>query len=158
MLLSRLSTFFNNDNNNKSFKEITRQDLLSFLDSCRKPEHVDPLHKWIGTYNLYRMRLMRFFKWLYFPDIEPDKRRKPPVIENIAQLKRKEKSIYKPSDLWTAQDDSLFLRYCPSPRDRCYHAMSRDSAARPHELLNLRIKDVVFKLTPDSKKQYAKIW
>jgi hypothetical protein len=35
--------------------------------------------------------------------------------------------------------------------------MSRDSAARPHELLKLRIKDVVFKLTPDSKKQYAEI-
>ena len=34
--------------------------------------------------------------------------------------------------------------------------MSRDSAARPHELLKLRIKDVVFKLTPD-KKQYAEI-
>jgi hypothetical protein len=35
--------------------------------------------------------------------------------------------------------------------------MSRDSAARPHELLKLRIKDIVFKLTPDSKKQYAEV-
>jgi hypothetical protein len=35
--------------------------------------------------------------------------------------------------------------------------MSRDSAARPHELLKLRIKDVVFKLTPADKKQYAEI-
>ena len=34
--------------------------------------------------------------------------------------------------------------------------MSRDSAARPHELLKLRIKDVMFKVTPD-KKQYAEI-
>jgi hypothetical protein len=59
-------------------------------------------------------------------------------------------------DLWSPEDDSLFLKYCPNPRDRCYHAMSRDSAARPHELLRLRIKDVVFKLTPD-KKQYAEI-
>jgi hypothetical protein len=73
------------------------------------------------------------------------------VTENIPQLKRKEKSIYKPTDLWTSEDDSLFLKYCPNPRDRCYHAMSRDSAARPHELLKLRIKDVVFKLTPDNK-------
>jgi integrase len=54
------------------------------------------------------------------------------------------------------EDDSLFLKYCPNARDRCYHAMSRDSACRPHELLKLRIKDVVFKLTPD-KKQYAQI-
>jgi len=157
-LLCSLSMFFNNNNNSntKSFKEITREEFLSFLDSHRKPEDVDPLHKWVGTYNTYRIHLMRFFKWLYFPDIEPDKRPKPPVVENIPQLKRKEKSIYKPSDLWTADDDSLFLKYCPNPRDRCYHAMSRDSAARPHELLKLRIKDLMFKLTPD-RKQYAEI-
>ena len=99
---------------------------------------------------------MCFFKWLYYSDIEQDKRPKPSMIENIPQLKRKEKSIYKPTDLWTPEDDSLFLKYCPNTRDRCYHAMSRDSAARPHELLKLKIKDVVFKLTPD-KKQYAEI-
>ncbi|MGA7042451.1 MAG: hypothetical protein WBY71_02170 [Nitrososphaeraceae archaeon] len=66
---------------------------------------------------------------LYSPDIELAKRPKPSVIENIQQLKRKEKSIYKPTDLWTAEDDSLFLKYSPNPRDRCYHSMSRDSAA-----------------------------
>jgi integrase len=153
VILYNLSTFFNN---NKSFKEITRGDLLSFLDSHRKPDDVDPLHKWIGTYNTYRIHLMRFFKWLFYPDIEQKKRPKPSVIENIPQLKRKEKSIYKPTDMWTVEDDSLFLKYCPNPRDRCYHAISRDSAARPHELLKLRIKDVVFKLTPD-RKQYAEI-
>ena len=153
ILLCTFSIFFKNA---KLFKEITREDILSFLDSFRKIESVDPLHKWIGTYNLYRIQLMRFFKWLYYPDIEYKQRPKPSIIENIPQLKRKEKSIYKPTDLWTHEDDSLFLKYCPNPRDRCYHAMSRDSAARPHELLKLRIKDVVFKLTPD-KKQYAEI-
>jgi integrase/recombinase XerD len=152
IILCKFSLFFKT----KLFKQITREDILSFLDSFRKIESVDPLHKWIGTYNLYAIQLMRFFKWLYYPDIEQDKRPKPYVIENIPKLKRKEKSIYKPTDLWTPEDDSLFLKYCPNPRDRCYHAMSRDSAARPHELLKLRIKDVVFKLTPD-KKQYAEI-
>ena len=48
---------------------------------------------------------------------EPDKRSKPVVIENIPKLKRKEKSIYKPSDLWTQQDDLLFLKYCPTKRE-----------------------------------------
>jgi hypothetical protein len=50
-LLCNLSTFFNN--NAKSFKEITRDDLLSFLNSYRKTEDLDPSHKWIGTYNLF---------------------------------------------------------------------------------------------------------
>ena len=141
LLLCTLPVFFNN---NKSFKEMTREDLLSFLDSRRKPEDVDPLHKWIGTYNIYRMQLMRFFKWLYYPHVEQKKRPKPPVIENITQLSRKEKSIYKPTDLWTAEEDSLFLKYCPNPRDRCYHAMSRDSAARPHEFACLFVFIVFF--------------
>jgi len=153
ILICKFSIFFKNT---KSFKEITREDILLFLDSFRKIETVDPLHKWIGTYNLYSIQLMRFFKWLYYPDMEYKQRPKPGLVENIHQLKRKEKSIYKPTDLWTPEDDSLFLKNCPNARDRCYHTMSRDSAARPHELLKLRIKDVVFKLTPD-KKQYAEI-
>ena len=107
-LLCNLSIFFKNV---KLFKEITRDDFLSFLDGYRKTESVDPLHKWIGTYNTYRIHLMRFFKWLYYPDIEPDKRPKPEVIHNIHQLKRKEKSTYKATDLWTPDDDSLCRPY-----------------------------------------------
>jgi integrase len=75
------------------------------------------------------------------------------VVENIAQLKRKEKSIYKPSDLWTQQDDLLFLKYCPSKRDKCYHAVSRDTSCRPHEILKLKIRDITFKTT--GSYQYA---
>jgi hypothetical protein len=93
-LIRLLSTFSNYFQNKLSFKQITRDNLLAFLDSFRKPESVDPLHKWIGTYNINRIHLTRFFKWLYSPDIEPSKRPKPSVIDNIAQLKRKEISIY----------------------------------------------------------------
>ena len=146
---------FSQINKDKTFKQITRQDVISFLDRLRKPETADPLHKWIGTYNLYGIYLLRFFKWLYHPDVEPNKRAKPPVVENIPQLKRKEQSIYKPSDLWSQEDDLLFLRYCPSKRMKCYHAMSRDTGCRPHELLKLRIKDVIFKNAGD--KQYAEV-
>jgi integrase/recombinase XerD len=146
---------FSRYHDNRPFKDIARVDIITFLDSLRKTEAQDPMHKWIGTYNLFRIYLLRFFKWLYYPDIEPGKRPKPSVIENIAQLKRKEKSIYKPSDLWTQQDDLLFLEYCPSKRDRCYHAISRDLSCRPHELLKLKIRDVSFKTVGTS--QYAEV-
>jgi hypothetical protein len=102
--------------NNKSFKQVTRDDLISFLDSFRKPENADPLHRWVGTYNTYRIYLTRFFKWLYYSDLEPDKRPKPEVIENVLMLRRKEQSTYKPTDLWTEENDVLFLRYCPTKR------------------------------------------
>jgi integrase len=146
---------FSQSNKDKPFEQMTRQDVIAFLDRLRKPETVDPLHKWIGTYNLYGIYFLRFFKWLYHPDVEPRKRAKPPAVDNIPQIRRKEQSIYKPSDLWSQEDDLLFLRYCPSKRLKCYHAMSRDTGCRPHELLRLRIKDIVFKNAGD--KQYAEV-
>jgi integrase len=139
----------------KPFKQLTTEDVLSFLDKFRKAEDKDPLHKWIGTYNLKREILRQFFTWLNDPFTERNRRSRPKIMENIPQFKRKEVSIYKPSDLWTQQDDLLFLSYCPSKRDRCCHTLSRDSSCRPHELLKLRIKDMVFKTSGDY--QYAEI-
>jgi hypothetical protein len=43
-------------------------------------------------------------------------------MQGIKQLSRKEKSSYKPSDIWTNEDHALFLKYCPEKRDKCYHA------------------------------------
>jgi integrase len=74
----------------------------------------------------------------------------------MPNLRRREQSIYKPSDLWTEQDDLLFLNYCPSKRDKCYHMISRDTGCRPHEILNIKIKDVVFK-TAAGNHQYAEV-
>jgi integrase len=139
----------------KHWKDMTQKDVISFLDSIRKAEPIDPLHKWIGTYNLYVSVIVKFFKWLYYPDIQPAKRPRPACVRGLMRLPRKEVSPYKPSDLWTADDDLLFLKYCPNKRDRCYHMISRDSSCRPHELLNLRIKDVMFKMVGD--RQYAEI-
>jgi integrase len=151
--LSRLSIY----HGKTLFEDITREQILNFLDSMRKHETSDPLHKWIGSYNLHRIHFMRFFKWLYYPDIEPQKRPKPSVIENIPQLKRKEISNYKPTDIWSVEDDVLFLRYCPSKRMKCYHAISRDTSCRPHEILKLRIKDIVFKIVAANNYQYAEV-
>lgn len=39
----------------RQFTDLTRNDILSFLDSFCEPEESDPLHKWIGTYNVYRV-------------------------------------------------------------------------------------------------------
>jgi hypothetical protein len=75
VILTRLSEFYNKEE--KSFKEMARDDIVLFLDSFRKPEIEDPLHKWIGTYNLYRSLLLRFFRWLYYPDVESGKRSTP---------------------------------------------------------------------------------
>jgi len=148
----------------KKYIDMTRDDVLCYLDKGRKPENEDPFHKWIGSYNLKLIVLSRFFKWLQYHDIDDPKRRnelsaherKPECIMGIKQLKRKEISCYKPSDLWSQEDDLLFLKWVTNKRDRCYHTMARDLSARPHEILGLMIKDIIFKITADNK-QYAEV-
>ena len=36
----------------KKFIDMTKDDILCYLDRCRKTENEDPLHKWIGSYNV----------------------------------------------------------------------------------------------------------
>ena len=147
----------------KNFIDMTREDVLCYLDNCHKLEDEDPLHKWIGSYNIKRTILIRFFKWLYYPNVAEARRRnelsskenKPECIMGIPQLKRKEISCYKPTDLWTQEDDLLFLKWVTNKRDRCYHTMARDLSARPHEILSLKLKDIIFKTV--DKYQYAEV-
>ena len=154
---SQLKTlcYLSDFHNQKVFSNMRREDILMYLDTHRRPEESDPLHKWIGTHNLRRIYLMRFFKWLYYPELEPSKRPIPDVVKNIPSFKRKEQSIYKPTDLWTEQDDALFLKYCPNKRDRCYHMIAHDSSCRPSEILGLKTKSIVFKTT--GQHQYAEV-
>jgi integrase/recombinase XerD len=135
---------------------MKREDIISILDSRRRADEDDPMHKWIGTYNLYLTVLTRFFKWLHNPTVEPSQRPKPEIMKNIPKLRRKEVSIYKPTDLWTLEEDQVFLKWCHNKRDRCYFAISRDLSARPSEILDLKIKGIVFRQAGDNK-QYAEV-
>ena len=42
---------------NKNFKQLTRDDIVSYLENLSRSEEVDPAHRWIGTYNLRRGNL-----------------------------------------------------------------------------------------------------
>ena len=66
-------------------------------------------------------------------------------MNGIKRLSRQEKSPYKPSDLWTKEENEVFLRFCPSARDKAFHAMAYDTSARPSGVLSLRIRDIFFK-------------
>jgi hypothetical protein len=48
----------------KESTDITKDDVQMFLERYRKDENDDPLHKWIGTYNLKLVILSHFFKQL----------------------------------------------------------------------------------------------
>ncbi len=62
-VLYKLSIYISSRRNKaKPFRLMTRQDIIAFLDSFRKPDSSDPLQRWVGIYNTYRMHLLRFFK------------------------------------------------------------------------------------------------
>lgn len=70
-------------------------------------------------------------RWFYNRDqnneSDHDKCITPACMQGIKQLLRKETSPYKPSDIWTNEDQALFLKYCPEKRDKYYHAMANDT-------------------------------
>ena len=148
---------FNKFLNFKNFNTITKQDILEYLNSLRRSEGEDPTHKWIGTYNTRQMILNKFFKWLHNKNEHNiENWITPNCLQGVKPLRRKEKSPYKPSDIWTNEEHSLFLKYCPDKRERCYHTMANDTSCRPHELLSLKIEDIKFKKS-STGIQYAEV-
>ncbi|MGB7632364.1 MAG: site-specific integrase [Nitrososphaeraceae archaeon] len=79
----------------------------------------------------------------------------PPVMNGIKRLRRKEKSSYQAKDLWTQEDDAIFLKFCEDDRLKCYHVMARDTSGRPHELLKLRVGDIMWQT--NGTAQYAEV-
>lgn len=139
--------------NGKSFRNLTRKDILHYLGKLEKAEEEDPKHSWKGTYNGRQMIFLKFFKWLYNPD-EPNQKLRPTPLcmQGVNKLPRKEISGYTPDDMWDARTHTVFLRYCPMARDRAFHALINDVSARPAELLRLRIRDLIYKKADDGSR------
>ena len=140
-----------------AFKDMSKQDILGYLNKDKRVLDNDKSQRWIGTYNGRQMVLLKFFKWLYY-STEPNNRlrKTPECMSGIRQLRRQGRINYKPSDMWYSKVSSVFLKYCPSKRDKAYHAMAFDTSCRPKELLDLTVSQISFKKTT-SGKQYAEI-
>lgn len=95
--------------------------------------------------NERQMILNKFFKWLYSPDEpNPSERITQPCMQGTKNFYVK-KITLQASNLWNVREHTSFLKYCHSKRDRCYRATANDMSARPHEILNLKIKDLIFR-------------
>ena len=71
-------------------------------------------------------------------------------MNGITQLPRKDATAYKNSDLWTEKELAVILKYCPYLKEiGVIFPWRTTHSARPHELLSLKIKDIVFKITDD---------
>ena len=125
-------SYLENIHKHKDLDKMDRNDIIYFLDSYRKPESIDPLHRWINTYNIRMTAVSKFFKWLYSSNFDGKTTISAtlPIISGIKRLTRKEKTSYQAKDLWTSEEDALFLKYCEDDRLKCYHSMARDTSGR----------------------------
>lgn len=153
--------YLENFHRHKDLDKMDKNDIVAFLDSYRKSETIDPLHKWVATYNIRLMVISKFFRWLYglkhdrlATNMTTTEKIAPPT-RGIKRLKRKEKSSYQAKDLWTQEDDVTFLKYCEDSRLKCYHMMARDTSGRPHELIKLRVGDIMWQT--NGTAQYAEV-
>jgi integrase len=153
----KILVWLSNFHQGKNFIDMSKQDIVEYLNSLRKSSEEDPSHRWIGSYNGRQAVFLKFFKWLHYRN-EPDFRKRgiPECVQGIKKLNRLEKTPYKSSDIWNSMEHALFLKYCPNKRDRCYHALAIDMSARPGEILNIKLKDIRFFVT-DEGKQYAEV-
>ena len=60
--------WLSNFHNNKKFIDLSKEDILDYLNNSRKTTTEDPSNRWIGTHNGRHILLSKFFKWLYFPN------------------------------------------------------------------------------------------
>lgn len=134
------------DTRGKQFREMTSMDIDLYLQSHHRPLALDPKQKWVNSHNVRGSMFMKFFKWLYYPDLPAESRPKPDVIKNITIMPKPELTNVEAKDLWTAEEDRIFLKYCLDPRISWYHAASDDTSCRPGELLTKRFSDVKIKV------------
>jgi integrase len=151
-------------NHKKSFEDMTSEDIVQgyLNNSLKRPLEADPDQRWVSTFNLRASVFLKFFKWLTQRDLPSSERQlsKVPMLKGLRFVNKKgPKTHVKPTDLWTLEEDAIFLRYVEDPRIACYHAMSRDTSARPGELLAVKIGDIKMKRAGNNNnnKMFAEV-
>lgn len=137
----------------KNLNNITKKDLLSFLDSKKKTLEDDPDQKWIVTWNDYFSRLNGFFRWDYNKDndLDRDQWKTHPIFSGIRRKKNKRFSRYNPNEVWSQIELFTVVKYCTSPMVKALLMVMSDIAGRNDELVKLKFKHLVF------KEKYAEI-
>ena len=79
----------------KPLELVTNSDLKTYLDNMQKSQVEDPDQSWISTQRTLGLPLLKFYKWLAYPDMTPQERkalsrdRYQEVLKNIVQHTKK---------------------------------------------------------------------
>jgi len=143
----RVLKLFSFDLGKKEFKDVTREDVLEFLDKRKKSIDADPDKKWVRTWNDYLARLVGFYRWLHNHEISKYREdwNTPEPFNSIRKKKNRRDSSYTPNDVWEIDELLLAIKYCDNIRDKAVFTIGWDMVSRNHELVKVKIKDIIIK-------------
>lgn len=113
---------FSRYHSHKAFREMTRLDVNAYLNSLSRSLSLDREQKWINSHNSKAMTISKFYKYVTQPELKTKERKPADICKDIVFHKRKEKTTVKAVDLWTSEDDQIFLKYLNDARLACFHA------------------------------------
>lgn len=114
----------------KNLKETNQDDIVRVMGILETSDYKN----W--TKSSYKAVIKTFYRWLYDDDI-------PKFIRKIKS--NRNNGTKKSSDMLSPGDIKRLLQVCVNERDQCLIAILWDTGARIGELIDLKIKDVVFK-------------
>jgi hypothetical protein len=149
-------SFGNFLNPNLEFSDVTRKEVINFLDSKIKPTEIDPDKKWITTWNVYMNHLKYFFRWFYNEYTKQKTSESEsnftsptdwitPEFMKIQKKKTKRLSPYIDSELWSKEELLLIIKYEQFKRNKAALSLLWDLDARNHEVTLLKIKHIRLK-------------
>ena len=149
----RVLKLFSQDLEGKELKQVTKEDVLQFLDKRKKSIERDPEKKWVRTWNDYLARLTGFYRWLCNHETSKDRDdwNTPKPFCDIKKKKNKRDSSYTPNDVWSVDELLLAVKYCDNIRDKAVLTVGWDMVSRNHEIVKVKLRDIVI------KEKYAEI-
>lgn len=148
MVLHHLQKFANE----KHFKDLTRDDIIEFLefekigkfeDTTYKRKHGRPTRgiNADSTMNLRRHLVRKFFAFIH-----GYKKGYPPVVDwmKVARISRDKNHRINSSDLLVPEEIYTIISHAESPRDKALLSFLAESGCRVGEASILKVKNVVF--------------
>ena len=99
----------------------SKEEIISFLDTRKKDEKIDPDKRWIRTWNDYLHRIKHFIRWLHNSNnnsnnndtlslsLSPSDWQTPPFAQ-IRKKKSRRISPYTESQVWEIEDLKLIIK------------------------------------------------
>jgi len=135
----------------KSITEVTKEDILNFLNSKVKSSEEDPDKKWITTWNHYMNHIKFYYRYLH--NVQLNKSNAPedfsewktPDLVRIKMKRTKRLSPYSQNEIWEREELLTIINYEPSRRNKAALALFWDLDARNHEVTLLKLKNIRLK-------------